>query len=189
MSSLVEIYNQALDLCRALPVTNPNDQSQSARLCNRNFDQIRDAVLRAYPWNCAMKRASLPAMAEAPAFGYVRQFGLPADCLRIYELYGYPEIEVVYQVEGRALLTDELAPLLVRYIARIEDPALFDPMLVEVIAARLAVRIAPRLLSSTSDEQRLMQHAAEIERRAKHTDAMEGTPGKIVANDWLEARA
>jgi hypothetical protein len=187
MTSVVAICNRALDMLGAEPVTSLADNTKAARLCARNFEPVRDAVLRAYPWNAAVRRASLAALTDAPAWGYARQFQLPEGpapepCLRLLAIDGETEFAVRYRIEGRRVLTDESAPLNVLYIARVEDPAQLDPMLHDVIATRLAADLSYSLTASAALGQSLMEIYQAKLAEARVTDAEEGTADPLVAS-------
>lgn len=188
--SVVSICNRALDLLGADPITSLEDGSKSANLCLRNFDSIRDAVLRSYPWNSAMRRAQLPALAEAPAWGFSYQYLLPtgpepARCLRVCRVDGCDE----YRVEGRRLLTDTAPPLAILYIGEITDPADFDPLLSDAIAARLAVYLAANITESASRVEAMRAHYRDTLALARTADAQEGTPELLDPDIWLASRS
>ncbi len=186
--SAVSLCNRALDMIGADPITSLADAIKPARLCERNYEAVRDAVLRAYPWNSAMRRAALPALSEAPAWGFARQFELPNDCLRLYHIDGEIDIGSRYRIEGRRVLTDETAPLKILYIARIEDPTIFDPLLGDAIAARLAADLAFALTGSAALGQSLIHAYRDKLSEARRTDAQEGSADGLTASDWLESR-
>jgi hypothetical protein len=186
MSSVVAICNRALDMLGAEPVTSLDDDTKAARLCARNYEPMRDAVLRAYPWNAAVRRASLAGLAEAPAWGYARQFQLPEGpdpepCLRLLAIDGETEFGLRYRIEGRRVLTDEAAPLRILYIARVDDPSQIDPMLADVIATRLAADLSYSLTASAALGQTLMDVYQAKLAEARMTDAAEGVPDALVA--------
>jgi hypothetical protein len=192
-TSVVSICNTALDLLGSDSITSLADDSKAARFCARNYERVRDAVLRAYPWNCAMARASLAALAQAPAWGYGRQYPLPdgpepAYCLRALAINGEVDFGLTYKIEGRRILTDEDAPLEILYIARVEDPSLYDALLTDAIAARLALDAAYPLAGSVSLAQAMSQAYAEKLAEARQVDSQEGTPDSLIAGDWLESR-
>ena len=193
-NSTVELCNRALDLIGTNSITSLNDNSKAARLCNRNYGPVRDAVLRSYPWNCAMARARLPALVTSPAFGYARAFQLPqgpdpAYCLRVWEINGEPAEDIDYQIEGRTIVTDEAAPLDIRYVARIEDPTQFDPLLDDAIAARLAVDIAFSLVSNATLVTELRNAYVAKMNEARMIDAREGKIRvETYADQWIGAR-
>lgn len=192
--SVVSICNTALDLLGVDPITSLADDTKAARFCARNYERVRDAVLRAYPWNCAMARASLAALADAPAWGYARQFQLPegpmpAYCLRVLAINGETDLGLLYRIEGRRILTDVSAPLDILYIGRLENPALYDALLVDALAARLALDAAYPLAGSVSLGQSLSQAYSEKIAEARQVDAQEGTAtDALIAGDWLESR-
>lgn len=191
--STVSICNAALDMLGADVITALADESKEARLCNRNYERVRDATLRAYPWNCALARTNLAADGSAPSWGYERQFLLPegpdpAHCLRVLSINGEVDYGLRYKVEGRKILTDEAAPLEISYIARVTDPALFDPLLVDAIAARLAMDLAYPLTGSVSLAQAMSEAYAEKLAEARMVDAQEGSADDFTAPEWLESR-
>lgn len=185
-TSVVAICNRALDIIGADPIVSLEDPNKPARLANRNFASARDAVLRAYPWNGATRRARLAAMASAPDWGFAYQYQLPDDALRLLAIA--QEGEAPWRLEGRRILTDVPPPLDVIYIARIDDPADFDPLLADAIAARLASDIAYALAGSSTAQQTAWQLFQARVAEARMIDAQEGTPDALTASDWLDAR-
>lgn len=188
-TSLISLCNRALDLLGADPLTSLEDQSKAARLCARNFSSVRDAVLRSYPWNCAMQRIRLPALADPPAFGYYYQYRLPEGpnppyCLRVYEVMDGDE----WQLEGRAILTDYAPPLAIRYVARLEDPNLFDSLLAECVSAALGVYLAANLTEAASRVEAMQQRYQQLLAEARRIDAQEEPSQRLDANQWLESR-
>lgn len=185
--SVVSICNRALDLLGADPITSLADGNRSARLCERHFEPARDAVLRAYPWNGAMRRASLAALAEAPAWGFSRQYQLPADCLRLWQVEDDGTIR--WRIEGRRVLTDAGAPLKIQYIAQISDPTEFDALLADALSARLAADLAYALTGSSSLQEFAWRIWQSKLSEARMVDAQEGTPEEFSAPHWVESRA
>ena len=61
MASEVDIANRALQKLGAESIVSLTQDSENARACNLCYEPIRDAELRAHPWNFAIKRASLAA--------------------------------------------------------------------------------------------------------------------------------
>jgi hypothetical protein len=187
--SVVSICNRALDLLGADPLTSLEDGTKTANLCLRNFTAIRDIVLRSYPWNSAMRRAALPALAELPAWGYLFQYELPTGplperCLRVHRVARGEN----YRIEGRRILTDYPAPLQILYVAQIDDPADFDPLLAESIAARLGVYLAANLTESASRVDAMREYYLDTLALARSVDAQEGGAGELDADVWLASR-
>lgn len=187
--SEVAIANMALDYLGAAAITSMDDESVTAARIKRNFPLVRDAVLRSYPWNCAARRAKLPALAGAPDFGFARAFQLPSDCLRVFAIEDDALYGERWRVEGRQLLTDAGAPLEVRYISRPSDVALLDPMLVDAIAARLAANLCYAVTENATRAQQMAVQAQQIWTAAKSVDAVEASQDeRITADLWVNAR-
>ena len=187
--SIVSICNRALDLVGADPITSLEDGSKSANLCQRNFEPTADSVLRLYPWNAALRRARLPALVEAPAWGYGYQYQLPqgpepAFCLRLLEIENGGD----YRVEGRRILADYAPPLDILYIGRMTDAAAYDPLLAEAVAAKLAVHLAGNFTESGSRIDATRAYLRDILAQAKSVDAQEGGATSLVIDAWLQAR-
>ncbi len=185
--SEVAICNLALqDLGRGLMITALDENSQAARSCRLRYPYARDACLRAYDWNFAAARASLPALAAAPAFGFAHAYQLPTDCLFVREVLGgdaYP-----WTVEGGKLLTDMSAPLNVTYTRAETNPALFDPLFAEALAARIAADVAVSLTESSGKAQALWQVYQAKLAEARRRDAQECGEGGPPDGIWLENR-
>jgi hypothetical protein len=192
MYSETDIANLALGLLEEALITSyADDTGAVARLCRLHYPITRDTLLRAHPWNFAIARASLAADSAPPSSGWLYQYTLPADCVRLLPLQteaqfnGYPRRHVV---EGGKVLTDHEAPLKILYISRATNTALFDPLFVDALAKGLAARLASFVTGKQSYAERLMQMAQEALRVARTADGMEGTMEDPAADDWALAR-
>src|SRR5690606_7797987 len=108
-NNAVSICNMALGELGINAITSLDQATADARLCNRFYEQTRDEVLRAHPWNFAIKRVNLSAISTAPVFGWLYQYQLPSDYLRLIQLNGWEEDEQAdrWEIEADKLLTDE----------------------------------------------------------------------------------
>lgn len=197
MPSVVDICNEAMDLLGAATITALTENSKEARLCNRRFETVRDAVLRAHPWNAAITRASLAKDSETPAFGFTSQFTLPTDpyCLRVLSFWNSNvdsdvaayDSQVMYKIEGRKILSNE-STCKITYLARVTDTEQYDSLLSSTIAHKLAAETAYAITGSNSVSQGLQQLYELRLREARSIDAMEGYPDKIIADDFVNIR-
>ena len=181
MASEVDICNSALNMIGASNIIALTEDSRAGRVCNQRYEFVRDAVFRAHPWNCLIKRTSLAADTESPAFEYTSQHSLPSDpyCLRVLR----PEDpDVTYRIEGRKLLSDA-TPFKMIYVARVTDPNQYDLLLTETIAARLAADISYALVNSAVLSNMLQSMYNEKLSEARFVDATEGTPDNITNVD------
>ena len=184
--SEVAICNLALqDVGRGLAITALDENSQAARACSLRYPFARDACLRAYDWNFAAARASLPALATPPAFGFANAFELPPDCLFVRTV-GEAD-DCAWVVESGTLLTDDGAPLKITYTRAVTDPALFDPLFAETLAIRIASEIAVSLTESVGKAQSLWQIYLQKLAEARRRDAQEGSRSNTNV-DWAASR-
>ena len=197
MPSVVDICNEAMDLLGAATITSLTENSKEARLCNRRFDTVRDAVLRSHPWNTAVTRAEIARDSTAPAFGFTYQYTMPTDpyCLRVLsfwnsnvdnEIAAY-DSQVMYKIEGRKILSNE-GTCKITYIGRVTDTEQFDSMLSNTIAHRLAAETAYAITGSTTVAQQMQALYEQRLREARSMDGMEGYPDKIIADDFVNIR-
>lgn len=193
-NSKTRIINSALLKCGEEAIASPDDDSRAARYSNRQYDIIRDNLLRAYNWNFAIGRATTAPDATAPAFGFAYQHQMPDDCLRVIGVFdeaepiqNYTSSTVPHKIEGRSILTDE-DTLYIFYIKRVTDEALFDATFNEAFALALAIDLAYFLTAGNDRVSRLEDRFLKSIRLAKLADAIEGSPEIIVSSDWLDAR-
>lgn len=189
MASDVDICNRALQKLGAKRITSLTDDSVNARACNAAYEIVRDAELRAHPWNFAIDREALAADSTEPDWGRANSFQLPSDCLRV--LPPYPEDnlnDMDWQIEGRKIYTDDSDPLYIRYIARIEDTSLFDALFIEALANKLALELCEELTQSNTKKESLNQDYDKIIAKAKRTNAIENVAAEPPADTWITVR-
>jgi len=173
------ICNLALAKISAKRIVSINDETNEARWCRVHYEQTRDEVLRAHPWNFASDRATLSEVLPVPAFGWAHKFALPSDFLRLLQLNDVADDEGVksYEIEkGGLLLTDEEIAQ-IRYTARVTDESKYDPLFIEAFSTKLASEIARPITGGTNDGQTLLaRYENVILPRARRTDANETRP-------------
>lgn len=186
MASEVEICNLALGLLGDESIISLSDDSKRAGLCKLFYPAIRDRVLRSHPWNSAIMRVVLAPLAETPAFGYSYYFVLPTDpyCLRVIEAN---ENIYAWKIEGRKLLTDEAAVNLL-YIGRVTDVNLFDSLLIDAIATRLAAELAHPLTAKMNTVTAMWELYKIKLQEARGVNAQEGTPPVLECTELTEVR-
>ena len=192
MASIVDICNGALNQLGASTILSLTEDSKNARLCNARYTQVRDSVFRSHPWNCLQKRVQLAADTDTPAWGFTKQYTLPADCLRVLTIL---DQDSDYKIEGRKILTDN-SSMKILYVARITDPNEYDELLRETLSAALAADIAYGITSSNPLTQNMYNLFQDKLKEARFVDATEGqntNPEKGLADvvdtsTWLNSR-
>jgi len=200
MTSTVDIANYALNNLGASNISSLDENSKAARIVNQRYEAVRDAVFRAHPWNCLIRRAQLAQETEVPAFGYAKQYALPTNpfCLRVLEFsngtLSYPQDNItnnsggpVFVIEGRKLLTDE-GTARIKYIGRVTDPSQYDASLIEALSARLGAEICYAITGSTSMVQIQTALYESKMTEARFNDATEGATQRLEASDFIESR-
>ncbi len=194
-SSVVSICNQALTLLGDTTVTEvfPPDEIKGARLCNTHYEAVRDAMTREHQWNCAMVRAQIAALGTTPINGYLVQYQRsesPFD-IRVWSVNEIPEENVPtmpFKVEGRLILTDESAPIKVRFAKRMTNPAEMDSLFEEALAFRLAARLAYPLTGSRQMAEDMFNLYINLRSTATGADGQEGTTNDAWDADLLNVR-
>jgi hypothetical protein len=192
---VVEIVNQALSALGEARITSLDDPGQTAGLARSLYETARDAEISGYAWNFARARVRLPALGEKPAFGWAHQYLLPSDCLRVLSAGPWPQALLddyiagenrTWLIEGRNILSNQSPPLNLIYLRRVDDPACYPPAFVEVLAAKLAVRMAERLAGSNSKRELALKEYDLAVKRAKRLDAIQLPPQRPADGEWLQ---
>ncbi len=200
--SEVAIVNSALIKIGESPIVSLTQDTEAARVANRQYPIKRDELLRSYRWNFAIKRATLALDSVAPAFGFTHQFVLPDDNIRVIGIYddtqplqNYTSSRIQWKMESveisganqlRLLTTDSVSQVF--YLAQITDVGLFDAQFAEALSLSLAVDLAYFLSTGDSRLAGIEARFTEVIRQAKLSDAIEGKPEVIEASDWVDSR-
>ncbi len=188
-TSVIEICNNALLDLGEEAIMSLGDESKAAGLCNHRWPAVRDAVLRAHPWNCGMAQAELAAAAAAPLWKWEFQYTLPTDFLRITQLVGTDGNTIAdWEIQGGIILCNEAAPIYISYVRRETDPRKYDALLGEALSARLAATLAYPLSGSTSLAQAYWEVYQNKLAEARGVDAREGVPESVTPTSWLGAK-
>ena len=188
MSSEVDICNLALTWLGANPIISLDDPQTEAKVAKATYPYVRDEVLSESAWTFAIRRNSLPKLADAPHHYFANAYQLPSDCLRVLTLNVYQrgQVQPEYAVEGGMLLTDEGKADIV-YLARVVDPAEYPPQFVMALAYKLASAMAVPIAHDANLMAAFEQQYQVAKRKAVATDNIQGTSRQI-RSPWLLAR-
>lgn len=184
MVTEVEIANSALTKVGADVISSLNQNVRQAKILKRIFYLVRDDVLRAHPWNFAIKRATIYPNGSTPGFGYDYEYDLPNDCLRVLDTD--PEY-AKFVIEGRKLLTN-YEEIGIRYIYRNEDPSSWDACFAEAFAWRLARELSYALAQSSALTELCTKGYQAALSEARSIDGAEGVLEGLIADEWILAR-
>lgn len=189
-SSVVQICNNALQKLGATRITAIDEDSRNARACNATYEGTKQAELRAHVWNFAIKRAELAADSEAPAWGRANAFTLPSDFLRL--LPPYPEDNLNstdWQIEGKKILTDDDAPIYIRYIYNVTDPNEMDALFLDMLSIKLAYDICEEITQSNTKKASLLEDYKDALSEARRINAIENISAKPPEDEWITVRS
>lgn len=181
----VEIWNLALTALGADALTSMEEDNENARRLSVIYVPVVKDLLRAHPWNFALKRATLAQMSASPDFGYTYFYQLPSDCLKVVEIND--QVDIDYVVEGRRILCDEETVEL-RYISYITDSNQYDSNFVSLLSARLQAEIAYAVTHSRTLAKDKWDEYIAKRNTARSSDAQEGKPQKIEKSNWVSSR-
>lgn len=181
MTTAVRIASNAMLRLGADPINSFDEADETgsnierARLASNLWPTIRRKVLRAHPWNCAIRRALLSPDATAPAFGFANRFLRPSDWLRTVAI-GLDEADrPAYRTEGSYFLSDEAQFPLV-YVFDNDNPATYDAMLFEVMEIAMAAAMAYPVTKSTSNQESAEQIYRDTIALARGVDGQDDPP-------------
>ena len=198
--SRTQVINRALQLIAADTISDPDEDTTSARTAKLEYDAVVRAELSAYPWYFAKKQAQIAQDADAPLFKYAYAFTLPTDFMRLVELEDRWVFSVdratqdtnpipPYEMQGRSLLTDMTAPLRIGYVRDLTDePTLWHPMFEEVVVAALAAALANPLAKSMSTVEAMLKLRRLKVTEARRVNAIQQPPKHIPDGSWMVAR-
>lgn len=216
ITSKVTLWNLAITRLGHEQISSETENTKAGRLVRLHWPIVRDGVLRAHPWNWAIRRATLSTLNVTPNHEFTYAHALPTDpfCLKVirtnYEaegysstaVYGYPglvgygALPVEYRIETisvsgtpvRAILSNE-SSMKIEYIARIEDVSQYDDLFVDAAAAKLAAELAIPLTDNQAAAKTMMELYQAKMAEARIVDAQEGSPREVFNSDgWLIAR-
>ena len=189
MASEVDIANRALQKIGAKRIVSLTEDTVNGRAVNLAYEILRDAELRAHTWNFSIERASLAADSSTPDWGRSNSFTLPSDFLRL--LPPYPEDnsnQTDWQIEGRKILTNDSAPLYIRYVKIVTDPNDMDALFREALSARIAAEICEELTQSNSKKTEMKDDYKLAIREARRVNAIENVSAETPEDTWISER-
>lgn len=188
MASQVSICSNALLMLGDKPINDlVPEEGDRAVLALNLFPDVRDGVLRAHTWDCAIKRALLSPLSAAPAFGWSYQFQLPADCLRVISVAPNNGEPIEHSVEGDKLLCNTNVVYL-RYIFRNQNVEAWDAGLVSVVTAAMARDMAYPITRSAAMRDTMQNEYLLRLRMQRAADSLQGTPDQIQSSPFISVR-
>lgn len=165
------------------------------------YERTRDLVLRRVAPRFATRRAALVLLEDHERDGWAYCYQLPTDLLRVLAVdLGYrgghlaPAADPRWAIEadnlgtGRILCCDVEDAQLV-YIARMEDPAAWDPSFTEAIVWALAAKLAMPLSVKPELAQKAVAMARQALEEASADTANESNPDPLPDSEFITGRS
>lgn len=186
-ASVVQICNLALAKIGSPPIASLDEDSREARACSLIFEFCRAEVIQIRPWASCVKRASLAKLDAAPLFEFTAAWQLPSEFLDLVRLGDDDNAAINHRIEGRVLLTATgTANIIYTYLN--EDTSTYEPVLVDLIASRMAVDLALQVANNASMAQALTQAYEMKRQRAKAVDGQSSGQPAFASNSLVDAR-
>ncbi len=191
--SPTQVCNLALARIGSKRINDIEEAATIAVQCETHYEQTRDALLRSYWWRFASARVDLTQDDEGPDFEWDNQFSLPNDFLRLKDVYEDNNTPLhattrTYAIEGKKILTNE-SSVSIRYIRKVEDTTVFDPLFTEVLVLQLAIKLVMPLSQDKVLRRDLLDELTVLMARVRTVDSSETERvGRDDSGRWLDAR-
>lgn len=189
MASQTAICNRALEFLGESPIVSIDEDRPAAKALRRVYAESRRALLECHPWSFAKKRASIPASATAPEWGYANGFPLPVDFVRLIAIKDEPQFDIEADPAGSQwIVTDASAPLDIIYIYDVTDTGRYPPSFVDAFAARLALDTGEDIAQSNSKNQANADRYRGFLLEAKRLNGVQRQATLLRPGTFLESR-
>lgn len=194
-NSEISISNVAIGKLGGNSIISFDDPTVEAELCKTNFPFARDLILAAVDWTFARKRARLVPLTgesgEIIGTDFSYRFQLPTDCLTLREVSADGSFDdkhsFLWEKEERTLVAEK-SVLYIKYTRRVEDPLVFSPGMVHILATQLAGDICVTLTGSKTREKSLYDRVTALIDNTSGHDGVQSLPQRQVAQRITNAR-
>lgn len=194
-SAPVVICNQALSWLGATRIIELGEDTPEGRLCNENYDPLRESVLEEYEWSFAVRRTTISAPLDddeetRDAYDGMNRFLLADEegVIRILQVANNPKFHEAdsteWYMEQNYIITN-LEKVYVRYIFSLVDTNKFSSNFVQALAARIAVDLALPITESTERATAMYQLYVQKLQIAQNTDGIQGRTRRV-RSTWMK---
>ena len=158
----LSICSDALILLGASPLSSFSEGTDSAQICDRLYDDLKDSLIAAYPWSWSFKKVQLARLTSTPVNEWKYQYGLPGDRIAgVRAVYrstqtGVMPIQYGWEIQGDALDTSEEAIVVDYQFSPNESalPTYFVQLLKYAMAADIAETVTDQLTKAEYFERK-----------------------------------
>ena len=186
--SQVRVANLALQKLGAAEIVSMDEDTRERRAISRCYTMLRDRELRAHNWNFSIRRKVLAPSSVAPLFEFAKAFPLPSDCLRPLPPSRDVDWTIEYHEGSKHILTNEGTVIYLRYVSRITDETLFDPLFADMLACKIAWHCCEEITQSNQKKADIEKEYKDAKAEAKRMNAFEQATPQEPEPPWLTAR-
>ena len=146
--SKLTICNDALLMLGATEMTSFTEGTDSAKICDRLYDDLKKYILSIYPWSFAKVKVQLAKTSDTPVTEWKNVYALPADIVGTPKAVfitstagARPETEFELYYVGQPRLLTDYDTVYIDYVADVDEsrfPEYFVYMLRYALAAEFA---------------------------------------------------
>ena len=197
----LDVINAAIRALGGKHNISATDTTNAAEEMKAAYRLVRDNLIRAYNWNCCIKRDTAAFVEECTSIlyqDYKYVYQVPSDCLGIITINdrftGYSGTELTeryapfYKIRGNKIYTRYQPPLIIEYKYRNEDISSYDACFCKVLALDLAIECCERIKQSSSAMGELRRLRKDALNDALRCNALEIPLRPKPTGNWLRGR-
>jgi len=171
-------------------VSGIQQNDRGARAMERAYKSVLYSLLEENYWAFAIKRASLAEDTVKPLFGFTRQFTLPGDFIMLApeDQDGDFPLRNDWQIEGGKILSNDSAPLDIRYVSNSVNESQFPSLFSEGFAAQLAVAVCEELTQSNTKLENAVAIYDSVINKAKKRNFIISPKSRAPVSPWISKR-
>jgi hypothetical protein len=192
----------------------PPEGSAQAAQAALFYPIARDALIEMYPWNFAMRRATLALLDENPNSQWAYAYALPSDALGVFAVQGAEDVDDLvgtsygpllalagvndFEIEGLAdntrVLYTNVVDARIRYTVAVTVPSFYPPLFSLSLSYFLASFLAGPVLKGETGRTvaaAMIQTMSGFLAQARQTDAKQRRVSRVRDNHvapWVGAR-
>ena len=199
-SSEVQIAKMALQhIGDRFDIISLDEASTEAEQVNLLFDNVRDALVRSYPWKWSLRYYTPAALVGTPPAQWTFMYAYPSDALKVWRIVNpldpvgnrLPPVEFTVgrnASDVKVLLSHQSEPEF-EYTKQVTNSAEWDTNFDWALSWQLAAAIAMPLTGDLNIRERVRNEAELQVGIAKREDGNEGISREQSRDpDWIRAR-
>ena len=195
---MIKILNRVLIKLGENPIADWQQTPYGPKL-QAIYNDMLPALISAYPWRFALKRAVIAKSSEVPAgvqFKY--SFPLPSDCLQLYQVYASYKTpnnsnyiymsDERYTEENGAILCNSEGNLFIRYVYNNTETSKFPLTFREALICKIAAEFSTTPKNSANTKQIFEQEFAYWINQAMANNNIADDSESMPDGSWVSVR-